>query len=66
MITIGKTLLNLLLVIGLAAPLGCLTINKTPPPAQGTTATEQPTTPPEKGKTEVNVGGSKGVTVESK
>lgn len=50
MITIGKKVLGLLLLVLIAvAPLGCLSINKP--------ADNQP-------KTEVNVGGQHGVTVE--
>ena len=50
MVTIGKKILSLLLLACIAAaPLGCLTINKPPD--------NQP-------KTEVNVGGDRGVTVE--
>jgi len=50
MVTIGKHVLGfLLLVLIAAAPLGCLSINKPPD--------NQP-------KTEVNVGGDRGVTVD--
>ncbi len=50
MVTIGKRVLSsLLLVIIAAAPLGCLNINKPPD--------NQP-------KTEVNVGGDRGVNVD--
>lgn len=51
--TFGKTLLGLLLLIGIAiAPLSCVTVNKTPG------------SPDQPKNTEVNVGGSHGVTVE--
>ena len=49
MFTIGKMVLSLLLLVCAAAPLACLNINKPPD--------NQP-------KTEVNVGGQHGVTVE--
>jgi len=50
MFTIGKVVLSLLLLVGVAAaPLACLSINKPPD--------NQP-------KTDVNVGGEHGVTVD--
>ncbi len=50
MVTIGKAVLSVLILVFVsAAPLGCLNINKPPD--------NQP-------KTEVNVGGERGVTVD--
>lgn len=48
MLTIGKTVLGLVLLVGISAASGCVTLNKP--------ADEEP-------KTEVNVGGEHGVTV---
>jgi hypothetical protein len=76
MVTIGKKVLSLLLLVLLvcigAAPLGCLTINKPPdnrPTTEVNVSGEHGVTVDRdkrdnKPKTEVNVGGEHGVTVD--